>query len=31
MKKGVYVENLKEHNVGTVRDIVKLISQVGTL
>ncbi|XP_056168163.1 kinesin-like protein KIN-12C isoform X2 [Syzygium oleosum] len=27
MKKGVYVENLKEHNVVTVRDIVKLLSQ----
>ncbi|KAL3727874.1 hypothetical protein ACJRO7_032594 [Eucalyptus globulus] len=27
MKKGVYVENLKEYKVGTVRDIVKLLSQ----
>ncbi|KAF8017774.1 hypothetical protein BT93_H2848 [Corymbia citriodora subsp. variegata] len=27
MNKGVYVENLKEYKVGTVRDIVKLLSQ----
>lgn len=29
LKKGVYVENLTEHNVRTVNDVVKLLLQVG--
>lgn len=28
LKKGVYVENLTEHNVRTVNDVVKLLLQV---
>lgn len=29
MKKGVYVDNLTEHNVVTVDDVLKLLVQVG--
>lgn len=28
MKKGVYVENLKEYEVTTVKDVIKLLLQV---
>lgn len=31
MKKGVYVENLKEYEVITVKDVVKLLLQVASL
>lgn len=31
MKKGVYVENLTEHSVGTVNDVLKLLLQVRVL
>lgn len=29
MKKGVYVENLTEHSVDTVNDVLRLLLQVG--
>lgn len=28
MKKGVYVENLREHSVRTVNDVLQLLQQV---